>query len=82
YRGQVNRLLRGLLLPPAVTSLPDRTEVQLEGRPLGALSSALDSPALGRPVALAILHRRGADPGTRVMAAGAGEAEVAALPFV
>jgi aminomethyltransferase len=82
YRGQVNRLLRGLLLPPAGAALRDGTEVAFEGRPLGALSSALDSPALGRPVALAILHRRGADPGTRVSAAGAGEAEVASLPFV
>jgi folate-binding protein YgfZ len=84
YRGQVNRVPRGLRLPPGAdpAALADGTEVRLEGRPLGALSSALRSPALAAPIALAILHRRGAEPGTRVEVEGAGEAEVAALPFV
>lgn len=78
YRGQANRLMRGLLLdgePP-----PDGTEVSLEGRPLGTLSSAVESPATGRAMALAVLHRRGAEAGTRVRLP-VGEAIVSALPF-
>ncbi|HXT20342.1 MAG TPA: glycine cleavage T C-terminal barrel domain-containing protein [Thermoanaerobaculia bacterium] len=84
YRGQVNRVLRGLRLAAGadVAALGDGTEVRLEGRPLGTLSSAVRSPALQAPIALAILHRRGAEPGTRVEVDGAGEAEVTALPFV
>ena len=84
YRGQVNRAPRGLRLSPAadVAALADGTEVRLDGRPLGTLSSAVRSPALDAPVALAILHRRGAEPGTRVEVEGAGEAGVTGLPFV
>ena len=79
YRGQANRLMRGLLLEGEAP--PDGTEVSLEGRGLGTLSSAVESPVLGRPIALAMLHRRGAEPGTRVQLP-VGEAVVAALPFV
>jgi folate-binding protein YgfZ len=84
YRGQVNRVLRGLRLQAEAdaAALRDGAEVRLEGRPLGALSSPVRSPAFGGPIALAILHRRGAEPGTRVEVEGAGEAEVTALPFV
>ena len=84
YRGQVNRVTRGLRLPVSadVAALADGTEVRLDGRPLGVLSSAVRSPALGAPIALAVLHRRGVEPGTRVEVEGAGEAEVTALPFV
>ena len=80
YRGQVNRLLRGLALPGEPVA--DGTPVLLDERPLGAVSSAVGSPVLGRSVALAILHRRGADAGTRVQLATGGEAEVVDLPFV
>jgi len=84
YRGQVNRVLRGLRLDgQSAGALPsDGSELALDGRPLGALSSAVGSPALAAPIALAIVHRRGAEPGTRVTVEGGGEAEVAALPFV
>ena len=89
YRGQVNRMLRGLRLAASadVEALGDGAEVRFEGRPLGTLSSAVRSPALGltpfgAPIALAIIHRRGAEPGTRVEVEGSGEAEVTALPFV
>jgi aminomethyltransferase len=84
YRGQVNRLLRGLRLRDGAQragSPADGSELRLEGRPLGTLSSAVVSPIAG-PIALGIVHRRGADPGTRVEVAGGGEAEVVSLPFV
>lgn len=83
YRGQVNRVLRGLRLGEGArgVALPDGTEVRLDARALGTLSSAVDSPLFG-PIALAIVHRRGADPGTRVEVAETGQAEVVSLPFV
>src|SRR5688572_19003003 len=78
YRGQANRVMRGLLLEGAAP--PDGTEVSFEGRPLGTLSSAVESPVMERAIALAVLHRRGAEPGTRVQLP-VGEAVVAGLPF-
>ena len=85
YRGQVNRLPRGLVLDAGggEEALPaDGTELLHEGRPLGALSSAVISPALGGRIALAIVHRRGSEPGTRVDLVGGGAAQVVTLPFV
>lgn len=81
YRGGVNRLLRGLQFdgdePPA-----EGTGLLLEGRSVGTVGSVALSPALEGPVGLAIVHKRGAEPGTRLELDGGGEAEVAALPFV
>jgi len=79
YRGQVNRVPRGLRLPGA--ALADGTTLALDGREAGALSSAVQSPLVGGTIALAIVHRRAAEPGTRLQLAGGGEAEGAALPF-
>jgi folate-binding protein YgfZ len=79
YRGQVNRVPRGLRLPGA--PLPDGTALLHDGRDAGALSSAVQSPLVGGTIALAIVHRRAAEPGTRLQLAGGGEAEVVTLPF-
>jgi folate-binding protein YgfZ len=81
YRGGVNRTLRGLQFdgdePPE-----EGTELLLDGRPVGTVGSAALSPALEGPVGLAVLHKRGAEPGTRLDLAGGGEAEVSELPLV
>lgn len=81
YRGGVNRTLRGLQFdgdePPA-----EGTELLFEGRPVGKVGSAALSPALEGPIGLAVLHKRGAEPGTRLEVAGEGEAEVGELPLV
>ncbi|HEX6199253.1 MAG TPA: glycine cleavage T C-terminal barrel domain-containing protein [Thermoanaerobaculia bacterium] len=81
YRGGVNRVLRGLQFdgdePPA-----EGTELLLEGRAVGRVGSVAVSPTLEGPVGLALLHKRGAEPGTRLELAGGGEAEVAELPLV
>lgn len=81
YRGGVNRKLRGLQFdgdePP-----PEGTELLLDGRPVGKVGSVAVSPLLEGPVGLALLHARGAEPGTRLEVAGNGEAEVAELPLV
>lgn len=81
YRGAVNRVLRGLQFdgdePPV-----EGTELAFEGRPVGRVGSVAVSPVLEGPIGLALLHKRGADPGTRLEVEGGGEAEVAALPLV
>ena len=76
YRGKPNRHLRGLRLSaPAADGDP----VRLGERELGAIGTAVISPARG-PIALAIL-RREAEPGTAVDVGSATTAEVVALPF-
>lgn len=82
YRGGVNRFLRGLQFdgdePPA-----SGTELLFEGRAVGTVGSVTISPMLEGPIGLALVHKRGAAPGTRLeVAGGDGEAEVAELPFV
>ena len=80
YRGQANRTMRGLLLPsppPAAGAT-----LRFDGRPLGTIGSVAHAPTLDRPIALALLHRRGAEPGTAVELEDGRRAEVAALPFV
>jgi tRNA-modifying protein YgfZ len=65
-RGQVNRLLRGLLLGDAV--LPSRgTPLFIEGRerPAGTVLTSARSPRFGEGIALALV-RREAEPGTTV----------------
>lgn len=84
---KVTRQLVGLLLPRdlEVTEGISGSPVQAgRGRP-GFLGSVVQSPALGRPVALAVVPRDAAAPGTEVTVQ-AGEqvlpATVAALPFI
>jgi folate-binding protein YgfZ len=79
YRGGVQKSLRGLVFdgpPPAPGA-----SLLLDGREVGAATTIVDSIALGRPIGLGILHRRGAETGTRLEVAGGGAAEVRDLPF-
>lgn len=81
YRGKVHRGLRGLLIEgdrvPTTGSV-----IEHQGEEVGRLGSAVFSLTLGRPVGLAVLHRKGAATGTRVQIAGGREATVADLPLV
>jgi tRNA-modifying protein YgfZ len=76
YKGKPNRRLRGLRLEAAAA---DGSAVNLDGRELGVVGTAVLSPALG-PIALAIL-RREAEPGATVTVGGGMAAEVVELPF-
>jgi folate-binding protein YgfZ len=64
-RGHVNRHLRGLVLDgdavPAAGS-----EVVVDDAAIGTVTSATRSPRLGRPIALAMVRRPHAEPGTAV----------------
>jgi aminomethyltransferase len=82
YRGQVNHRLRGLLLDGGGDSLPPLgSPLGHDGREVGRLGTAAFSFALGRPAGLAILHRHGAEPGTRLDLPAGRSAEVAELPL-
>ena len=75
YRGKPNRSLQGL---SSAEPLAVGTELTLDGRIVGTITSAADSPRHG-PVSLALV-RREAPVGTTVSTPGC-EAVVVALPF-
>jgi folate-binding protein YgfZ len=79
YRGQMNKKLVGLALgtlSPAV-----KTELQLEGKKVGWLTSVVFSPRRGQHLALGYVRRDYLAPGTVLEVAGGGTATVTSLPF-
>ena len=78
--GRVARKLVGLIVDAG--SAPEAgSTVRAGEREIGNVTSSTMSPALGRPIALAYLHRDFLEAGTPVVAGGA-PATVALLPFV
>ena len=88
--GRVARRLVGLALGPAggadAAAVPERgAVVRRAGEPVGQITSAAASPALGQVIALGYLPRDLAETGTQVevdLPAGRGGGVVAATPFV
>jgi folate-binding protein YgfZ len=78
--GRVARRLVGLTIDGEAAP-PPRVSVEGGGREIGRVTSSAQSPAVGRPVALAYVHRDFVTPGTEVSVAGT-RAVVTALPFV
>jgi tRNA-modifying protein YgfZ len=78
--GRVARKLVGLRLDGDLVPPADTTVVSGD-KPVGEITSSTWSPAIGRPIALAYVHRDFVEPGTKVSVDGA-VAEVATLPFV
>lgn len=78
--GRVARKLAGLVFEGESAPAPG-AGVRVEDREVGHVTSSALSPALGRPIALAYLHRDFLAAGTTVVVDGARGA-VAALPFV
>lgn len=83
-QGRVARRLVGLTLDgEAVPARGDR--LFADEKEVGHITSAVFSPALGRPIALGYVHRDLVDPGSRVQVARGDArigATVTALPFV
>jgi folate-binding protein YgfZ len=77
--GRVARRLVGLTLGEEVPE--GGAAVHSADREVGRVTSAVKSVALGRPIALAYVHRDFTQPGTR-LTVGGHEAVVTALPFV
>jgi glycine cleavage system T protein len=84
YRGHVNRALTGLVLEGAAVPAYG-ARVIADGKEIGRITSAVRSPALGRPIALGYVRREHFEPGTAVHVEVGGvpvPAHVAALPFI
>jgi len=82
-RGHVNRHLGGLVLAGDRLPAPG-APLLADGREVGYVSSAVHSEALGRPIALAMIHRKHSAAGQQVTTQVDGApvpATVAALPF-
>lgn len=82
--GHVNKLLRGLVAD-AQAPVREGQTVERDGKTIGAVASAADSPTLGKRIATAVLRTAGVEAGTPVIVRtddGAATATVAALPFV
>jgi folate-binding protein YgfZ len=79
--GRVARRLVGLSIEADVAPRAPQL-VTSDGRQAGRLTSAVMSPALGLPIALATLLREFTEPGTRVMLEDGAAAVVTRLPFV
>src|SRR6185295_13210406 len=81
YRGGVQKALRGLAFEAGSTPRAGAA-LLFDGREVGTATTVVTSIALGRPVGLAIVHRRAAEAGTRLDVEGGGQAEVRDLPLV
>ena len=78
--GRVARRLVGLTFERAAPGPSRGDGVRAGERNVGIVTSAVHSPALGRPIALAYVHRDFTAPGTE-LTAGSLTAVVSALPF-
>jgi glycine cleavage system T protein len=85
-QGRMNRKLMGLELTAKTVpakGLPIRAPSTISGTPdrvIGTVTSAVESPTLGRVIAMGYLHRDFAEPGNEVMIEGT-PAKVVSLPF-
>jgi aminomethyltransferase len=80
----MNNLLGGLRLPAGTLPPPDSRILGGE-KPMGRVTTAVQSPSLGVPIALALMRREWTEPGRSVEVEINGErvpAETCALPFV
>ncbi len=82
--GHVNRSLVGLKLS-GCGAVKDGAKVLRDGKEVGQITSSVQSPRVGQPIALAYLRRGNHEPGTKLEVAADDErrsAEVVPLPFV
>jgi folate-binding protein YgfZ len=78
--GRVAKKLVGMVFPAGGVVPAVGEKVKSGEREIGAVTSAVMSPRLSRPIALGYVHRDFVAPGTRVSVGGA-DAEISALPF-
>jgi folate-binding protein YgfZ len=79
--GRVARKLVGMTLDATAAVPAHGVAIRAADREIGSITSAVMSPALGRPVALGYVHRDFIEPGTQV-SVGDVAAIVTRLPFV
>jgi folate-binding protein YgfZ len=78
--GRVARRLVGLSLPPDAPVPAPGAPIASGEREIGRVTSAVRSPALGRPIALGYVHRDFVSPGTEVTVSST-PGVVASIPF-
>ena len=79
--GRVSRRLVGIAFEPSAATPAPGATIRSANREIGSVTSAVASPALGRPIALGYVHRDFTEPGTQVVVA-ADPGAVTMLPFV
>jgi folate-binding protein YgfZ len=79
--GRVARKLVGVTLDEGAAVPRPGSAITSGTREIGSITSAVDSPAIGRPIALGYVHRDFVAPGSAIEVEGI-PATVAALPFV
>jgi folate-binding protein YgfZ len=79
--GRVARKLVGLTFDPGTAPRSRGDRIMSGGRDVGSITSSVQSPDLGRPIAMGYVHRDFVQPGTALDIAGV-PASIAALPFV
>ncbi|HET7873950.1 MAG TPA: aminomethyltransferase family protein [Methylomirabilota bacterium] len=84
YRGHINRGLVGLVLEG--DRVPGfNARVAADGKEVGRITSAVRSPAVGKPIALGYVRREHFEPGSAVTVEDGDrplQARVSALPFI
>jgi folate-binding protein YgfZ len=84
YIGHVNRRFVGFICE--TSDVPEvRSTVQVQGKDVGYVTTAVLSPGLGKPIALGFVSRVTGEPGTAVVLAGKNAsvaARVASLPII
>lgn len=81
--GHVNRILRGFRLSPGPVPAPGTLLLGPDGRTVGKITSAAESPERPGPIALGFVRTQFAEPGTGLRVASDGDdrtATVASLP--
>jgi glycine cleavage system T protein len=79
-RGHVNWKLVGLQIEADQPPAPGE-KLLAEAKEIGEITSSCFSPTFRRVIALGYVRRESAEPGTKLLLAAGGAAEVAALPF-
>ncbi len=78
FRGKVNRSLRGVVFDPGSEPRAG-VELRRNEEVVGVMNSVAGSPAMGRPIGLAIVHHK-AEPGSE-LSTPAGSCRLVELPF-
>ena len=81
YRGKPNRHLRGLEISGSQSPSPGDVLVAEAGKEVGVVGTVSEHSEQGGVIALAVVKRHFAEPGTPLTTAGGAEAIVVALPF-
>ncbi len=70
--GHVNKCLKGLRFPDAGSPVEEKSEITVDGKKVGTITSSAISPSTGLPIALAYVRATHSQEGTEVSVASSG----------